>query len=101
MLSKFVYRIFDQGSDRLLAISDSAIIGRTLRSKDLELTVSREFYHDKSCDESKALELVGGATIVNAIGKDIVDLLAKKGIVDNKSVLLIGEIPHAQVIAFK
>lgn len=101
MPSKFVYRIFSQGNDRLLAISDYAIIGKTLRSKDLELTVSKEFYHDKSCNETKALELVGWATIVNAIGKDIVNLLAEKGIVDSKSVLLIGEIPHAQVVALK
>lgn len=95
---RFSYRIFQQGSDTLLAISDDGIVGKTFSSKEAEITVSKEFYCDKSCDESKVLQLVAKATIINAIGKDVINLLAKTGLVDESSVLLIGDIPHAQII---
>ncbi|MBI5072837.1 DUF424 family protein, partial [Candidatus Woesearchaeota archaeon] len=62
---KFSYKIFEQGSDKLLAIADSDLLDKTF-SKEIELTISKSFYHDDFCDEAKVLELVDDATIVNA-----------------------------------
>ena len=98
---QFAYRIFEQGSDTLLAISDADIVGKTLPSEEVEITVSKEFYYGKMCDEKEAVRLASTATIVNAIGMEIINLLSKKGFIDNKSVLLVGDVPHAQIIAIK
>ena len=97
-MPKFAYKIFNQGSNTLLAISDAGIIGKTIGTKEIELTVSKEFYSEKSCDEKDIPRLVSSATIVNAIGKEIISLLLKNGFINDKNILYVGEVPHAQII---
>ena len=98
---QFAYKVFNQGSNTLLAISDTEIVGKTFSSKEIEITVSKEFYSEKSCDENEVPGLVSKATIVNAIGKEIINLLSKKGFIDSRAILLIGDVPHAQIIAIR
>ena len=98
---QFAYRIFANGSDTLLAISDADILGKTFAGNEIEITVSKEFYFEKLCDEQEVPGLLSRATIVNAVGKEIITLLLNNGFVDNEKVLLIGDVPHAQIIAIK
>ena len=94
----FVYKVHTHGSDRLLAIADSALIGNTFSQGDLEITISNNFYGSEKCSAEKALQLSRSATIINAMGNDIVALLAENNIVDKKNVLIIDKIMHAQVV---
>jgi hypothetical protein len=94
---KFSYRLYREGGDVLLAISDSSIIGKTFEEGDVTITVG-EFYQDKTCDSSGAVDLVKSSTIVNAIGKDIVSLLIAEKYIDKDSVLIVSGVPHAQII---
>lgn len=98
---QFSYRVFEQGGDRLLAISDAAIVGKTFSGGELEITVSRDFYAAGNCNANDVLKLIKGATIVNAVGNDIIGLLCAKGFVDRRNVLLIGDVPHAQIIIIR
>ncbi len=100
-MPKFAYKIFNNGSDTLLAVSDADIVGRKLVSEGMEVTVSDDFYSGSQCDENRILELVQNASIVNAIGREIIDLLVKNGFVSRENILLIGEVPHAQIISIK
>jgi hypothetical protein len=97
----FSYKIFKQGDDILLAISDSNIIGKTLREKELEIRVNEDFYSEKICDGEKAVELINDATIVNAIGEYIIDLMVKEKLIEKENILKIGGVPHAQIIKIK
>lgn len=101
MEEKFAYRIFRTGSDTLLAIADAALIGKQLRNGDFDVAVSKEFYQEAFCDEKEALELVREATIINAIGKNVIRSLQKHGFVGKNSILMISGEPHAQVVVVK
>ncbi len=98
-MQKFAYKIFHHGGDVMLAISDADIVGKTLRSRGLEITVSREFYCEKSCGGRDVQKLAEGATIINAIGKEIVALLSSKGFLSVENIIMVGEVPHAQIIS--
>mgnify|MGYP001603831595 CR=1 FL=1 len=98
---QFSYRLFEQGSDTLLAISDADIVGKTIRGGELEVVVSKDFYSGKACGENEAIAMAKKATIVNAMGKVIINLLSEKGLVDKEMVLMIGDVPHAQLIAIR
>lgn len=95
----FCYKIYDQGSDRILAISDTSIIGKTFNQDGIQITVSEEFYCGDRCNAKKAIEMIKKSTIVNAVGKDIIGIMIKENIVNKDSVLLINNIPHAQIVA--
>ncbi|MBI2578242.1 MAG: DUF424 family protein [Candidatus Aenigmarchaeota archaeon] len=97
----FDYKVFRAGSDVLVAIADSSIVGKKFSEGGLELEVKRDFYGGMKCDERKAVKIVNSATIVNAVGKDIVSLLLKKGFVDGDKVIKVQKIPHAQIVVVK
>lgn len=96
---QFSYRLYKQGSDVLLAISDSALVGEAFEEGEITLTVSKDFYAGESCNDDKAVELVKSSTIVNAVGQQIVDLLVREKFIDRASVLIVSGVPHAQIIA--
>ena len=98
---KFSYRIFRSGSAVMLAIADSAIVGNKYSEGEIEIEVKRDFYSEKTCTEGNVAKLVRSATIVNAVGKDIIAILIKKKAVDKDSVLYIDGMPHAQIITLK
>ncbi|MBI2076169.1 MAG: DUF424 family protein [Candidatus Aenigmarchaeota archaeon] len=98
---QFSYSVFKQGEEILLAVSDIDIVGKTFAEKDLQLDVSKEFYGSKSGDEKEVIKLLKTATIVNAVGNDIISLLIREDIIERKSAIEISGVPHAQIIAFK
>jgi hypothetical protein len=100
-MTKFSYKLYRQGIDVLLAISDADIVGKTFEEGDIKVTVHEDFYSDKVCGEDKVLELVKSSTIVNAIGEQIVGLLVNERFIDNSHVLIISGIPHAQIITIQ
>ena len=97
----FSYKIFRQGNDILLAISDPDIIGKKLQKDDIEIEVSEAFYSGESCDEAAAIELIQKATIVNAIGKDVIDLMLKNRFIEKDKIMEIEGVPHAQIITIR
>ncbi len=99
-ITKFSYQVYEQGSDRLLAISDSSIIGKTFEDGELRLEVS-EFYSGKSCGEKEAVQMLKSATIVNAVGRDIIALMLREKLISNGNILEINKMPHAQVVAIR
>lgn len=94
----FSYRVFKEGSDTLLAISDKSILGQNLEEGELCIFVSKDFYHENFCDEKGIKKLLNDATIVNAVGKDIIDLLINEGFIKKDNILKISGVPHAQII---
>lgn len=94
MISVKVYR---QGRETLVAACDAEIIGKTFRSKDLKITVSEGFYKGDSGDEEMLVNRLEMATVANLVGRKTIEVAVKHGFVDPACVLMIGEVPHAQM----
>jgi len=97
----FFYRLFKQGSHTLLAIADAEILGKSFSEDELQLHVSERFYGGEKCSRHGVEKLAGSATIINAVGKNIISLLAEKNIIGRENVVEIGGVPHAQVIVIR
>jgi len=82
----------------LLAVCDENVLGKSVSEGDLELEVKESFYKDEKCDSRKILRLSREATIINAVGKNIVGILIDEGFVDSKMVLKIQGLPMAQMV---
>jgi hypothetical protein len=94
MISIKVYR---QGNETIVAACDADIIGKTFRSKELMITVSEGFYKGDSGDETMLVNRLEMATVANLVGKRTIETAVKHGFVDPACVLMIGEVPHAQM----
>ncbi len=97
----FSYKIHKTGSEVLLAVADSDLVGKTFFDKEKEIEVSKEFYGDKRGDAGTIASMAKEATIVNAMGRNVVDLLIDKGIVQSEETVEVCGIPHAQVFLIR
>ena len=87
-----------QGNQTVLATCDCDICGKTLRDGKIVFEVREEFYKGIKVTSEEAIELCKQSTIVNMIGRRIVNQAVKAGLVHPDAVLKIKGIPHAQIV---
>jgi hypothetical protein len=82
----------------LLAICDTEILGKTLREGKIVFNVKEEFYKGARVAIEEAVDMITNSTIVNMVGKNIVQKAIEKGYVHPEAVLNIEGVPHAQIV---
>ena len=87
-----------QGRDVLVAVCDADILGKTLKGGRVPFNVSEQFYGGTLCDLAEALEAMGKASIVNMVGKRIVEAAMECNLVQEAGILYLGDVPHAQIV---
>jgi hypothetical protein len=90
-------KIHRSGSSNVMALCDKVLLGRTLKSSDLSIKVSKDFYGGDEVDLLTIERNILVVDSINAIGKDSVELLIESGMADIESVIEIEGIPHVQV----
>jgi hypothetical protein len=86
------------GNNVLLSICDAEILGKTLREGKIVFHVTEEFYKGVEVELEEAIAMIENSTIVNMIGKNIVEKAVEKGYVHPEAILNIEGIPHAQIV---
>ncbi|HDI06767.1 MAG TPA: DUF424 family protein [Candidatus Bathyarchaeota archaeon] len=86
------------GKSVLLAICDVEILGKTLRQDKIVFHIKEEFYKGTKVNVEEAVALIEQSTIVNMVGKKIVEKAIEKGYVHPEAVIEIQGVPHAQII---
>lgn len=83
----------------LLAICDKELAGRTLNG-DVDFKISEAFYGKDQCNETRALHLAKKATMINAVGNEIVKLLIKNNFTSEENTICIEDVMHCQIYIF-
>lgn len=96
----FSLKMHRAGPDTVLACCDRTLLGRKLTG-EADIHVSEGFYGGEDADERRFLDLMRGATIANLMGDSIVALAVKEGIVDEKNVITVCGVKHAQVVTLQ
>ena len=91
-----IHKVYKE-NDIVVAICDKELIGKELR-KNPYFKVNEKFYFEKDCNEEEAVDLLKSCTIANLVGKKIVELALKKKFITKENIILIGDIPHAQIV---
>ena len=86
------------GNSVLLAICDAEIIGKTLRQGKIVFNVKEKFYKGAKVSLEEAISMIENSTIVNMVGKNVVEKAIEKGYVHPEAVLSIEGVPHAQIV---
>jgi hypothetical protein len=86
------------GANVLLAVCDCEILGRTLREGKIVFHVKEEFYNGARVTIDDAMSMIENSTIVNMIGKNVVNRAIERGYVHPEAVLKIEGVPHAQIV---
>ncbi|NWF87784.1 DUF424 family protein [Candidatus Bathyarchaeota archaeon] len=86
------------GNNVLLAICDCELLGKTLREGKIVFNIKEEFYNGAKVSLDEAVDMIQNSTIVNMVGKNIVEKAVEKGYVHPEAILNIEGVPHAQII---
>jgi hypothetical protein len=86
------------GNNVLLAMCDAEILGKTLREGKITFHVKEEFYKGVKVNVEEAVAMIENSTIVNMVGKNVVQKAVEKGYVHPEAILNIEGVPHAQIV---
>ena len=86
------------GNNVLLSICDAEILGRTLREGKIVFQVTEEFYKGVEVELEEAIAMIENSTIVNIVGKNVVQKAVEKGYVHPEAIINIEGVPHAQIV---
>ncbi len=100
-MHKFYISIVEANGETLLAACDEDAAGKIFEDDKARLSVSRQFYCGKTCEENELIAVMRTATIINLTGNKCVEIAVKNGFVKKHGVLNIGGISHAQAIIEK
>lgn len=90
-------KIHITGDRTIIAICDEELINKTFSQGKLMLEISERFYKGEVIEDEKILELMKKSSNLNIVGKKAINLAIKNKIIDKENVVLIQNIPHAQV----
>ncbi|MBX5321106.1 MAG: DUF424 family protein [Candidatus Bathyarchaeota archaeon] len=86
------------GNNVLLSICDAEVLGKTLREGKIVFQVTEEFYKGAEVELEEAIAMIENSTIVNMVGKNVVQKAVERGYVHPEAILNIEGIPHAQIV---
>jgi hypothetical protein len=90
-------RVYHRGNNILLAACDAELLGKKISDSKLQFEIA-EFYRDKLVNDETFIAHLEYANIINLVGKKVVSLAVKAGLVDKENIILINKVPHAQVV---
>ncbi|RDI71751.1 DUF424 domain-containing protein [Halopelagius longus] len=85
----------------LVSVCDDDCLGETYENGSVSLEVTEEFYGGDEAtraDEDAVVESLTRATVANIVGERAVGVAVEAGIVDEETVLDVGETRHAQLL---
>jgi len=83
---------------QLIIVTDEDILGKVFSEGRLQLDLSKDFYQGEKMTEEAIKELFHRARHIHLTGKDAVDLGVRLGLVEEKKILFVEGIPHAEVL---
>jgi len=92
-------KIHKDKHSEVVAVSDENLIGKTFEEDGKIINVNERFYKGEKMEDNEAGEILINAKNINAVGEESVKLCVKLGLIKEENILIIGGIPHAQVIS--
>jgi len=80
-------------------ICDETLYGKKLTTANGEILIAEPFYGGDLVDIDTALRIAGEAFSVNMLGKEIVKEAIRRGLIHEKAVIKVDNIPYAIIIS--
>ncbi len=85
-------------SGLLVAVCDKELLGQSFQEAELRLAVTERFYKGDEATEDEVIASLRRATIANVVGRRAVHCAVEHEFIDEAHVLVIGGVPHAQMV---
>jgi len=93
-----IYRTYASKYGLSIAVADKKLVGKKLKFKDTEFFVNPRFYGDKEANKEEIVQLIKDSVNINLVGDEAVAAGKAAGMVEDKNIIMIGKVPHAQAV---
>ncbi|MCC7572752.1 MAG: DUF424 family protein [Candidatus Methanofastidiosum sp.] len=95
---EFCYAVYRHEHEQIVAVCDEDTIGKTFycNEKGIKIEIKKSFYGMNKGQKEEVLLLMKNATILNLVGKEIIEIALEEGLISKECVLAIGDTLHAQ-----
>ncbi|AYK14576.1 MAG: DUF424 domain-containing protein [Methanosarcina flavescens] len=90
-------KIYRNGEHVLVAACDREVLGKTLKYGNTVVEINRAFYEGKYVSGEQLQKALQEATTANLFGEETIKCAIKYGLIDPDSVMVIDNVPHAQI----
>lgn len=90
-------KIYKNGEHVLVAACDEEVLGKTLKHGNTVVEISRAFYEGEYVSDEQLQKALEEATTANLFGEKTIKCAIKRGLIDPDSVIIIDNVPHAQI----
>ncbi len=97
-LTEVYVNLRKSGQYTVLATCDCELIGQVLKEGKIVFEIKEEFYKGQRVTLEEAIDLCRQSSIVNMVGKCIVEKAIKERLVHPDAIIKIKGVPHAQII---
>ncbi|MDP3640322.1 MAG: DUF424 family protein [Nanoarchaeota archaeon] len=80
----------------LLVVTDKAVFGKVFTDGNVQLDLANSFYKGEEMEKADVERLIPEARYVHLTGKEAVQLGVELGLVDERSILIVQKVPHAE-----
>ncbi len=87
-----------QGRHVIVAACDAELLDKSLQYGKIKFIVRKDFYGGSRVFLEEAIEIMKIGTIINLVGKQIVNGALKHGLVHPNAIINIAGVPHVQIM---
>jgi uncharacterized protein len=82
-------------------ICDLNLIGKEINQEDFTINISKDYFYSEEITNDDAIKILNSSSILNLVGKDIVDLALSLNLAKKNSVKTIEGVPFLMIFKFK
>jgi hypothetical protein len=86
---------------QIINICDLNLIGREIKQEDFLINISKDYFYNEEITKEDAIKILNSSSIINMVGKDIVDLALSLNLAKKNSVKIIENIPFLMIFKFR
>lgn len=96
----FVVRTITWESAKMVNICDEELLNKTIKSKNMKMHISKDYFGNELMSEKDTMDLVRKCSVVNLVGKRIIDKVLIEKLASSKAVKTIDETPFLMIYRF-
>ncbi len=85
---------------QMINICDLNLVGKEINQGDFNISISKDYFYSEEITKEDAIKVLKSSTIINLVGKDIVDLALSLNLAKKNSVKIIENVPFLMIFKF-
>lgn len=96
MTTNLIAKVHKKEDKTVVAVCDAELAGKKIEDGKFQLDLNSEFYKGTALPDKEIGDLIRNADCINLVGEKAVSLGLAEGVIEEKNIIRIKGIPHAQ-----